>query len=155
FGGAERRGADRHEQRVVDRVTLVGPIEADQRHVLDQLIGDQIIAHKSSLQPVTISASTAVTPSPLAWTKSGLISISLISGTVRISRPTRAAVRASASTSAGGAPRNPWSSFAVRSLNSSSAIAGSGRSGGSRRTSPSASTQMPPRPTSTTGPHCG
>ena len=85
----------------------------------------------------------------------GLTSISTMSGRVRIRRPSAAATAATALISAGGEPRNPCSSFAVLSLPSSSTISSSVRSGAISRTSPRASTQMPPRPTIRTGPHRG
>src|SRR5580704_6111529 len=64
----------------------------------------------------TINASKAVAPCPLACTISGLTSISVNVGTVRINRPIAITVCTTASTSAGGAPRIPAKSFAERSL---------------------------------------
>src|SRR5262249_6757760 len=71
----------------------------------------------------TISASSAVAPCPLACTISGLTSISVSSGTVCISRPMAMTTRATASMSAGGAPRKPARTLAERSLRSASSAA--------------------------------
>ena len=59
----------------------------------------------------TINASATVTPSPTAWTITGLRSISaMMSGWSAASRDSATIKSASASTSAGGAPRTPSSS---------------------------------------------
>ena len=78
----------------------------------------------------TINASSAVAPCPLACTISGLTSISISSGMVCISRPIAMTACATASMSAGGAPRTPASSLAERSLRSASTICSSSASTG-------------------------
>ena len=78
--------------------------------------------HAAQFDQATISASNAVAPCPLACTISGLTSISVSSGTVCISRPMAMTTCATAAMSAGGAPRKPVSSLAVRSLCNASTI---------------------------------
>ena len=111
--------------------------------------------HAAQFDQATINASNAVAPCPLACTISGLTSISVSSGTVCISRPMAMTTCATAAMSAGGAPRKPASSLAVRRLCNASTICLSSASTGKSFTSPSASTQMPPRPSSNTVPQPG
>ena len=80
------------------------------------------------------------------------MSISVMLGLARICAPTCATTRAMALTSTAAAPRMPCSMTAALRRVSSTRMSSSAMSAGIRRTSLSASIQIPPKPTSTTGP---
>src|SRR5262249_17298321 len=109
--------------------TVLDPLDLDvaKMRLTQGIDVDVVDAHLSILPRVsqdqaTISASSAVAPCPSAWTISGLTSISVNAGTVCISRSIACTTRTTDSTSVGGAPRTPASSFALRSLPSASRI---------------------------------
>src|SRR5262249_51508477 len=109
-----------HAKNLLPRLELLHKAYEEERAEIRSQRSE--IGHLTSGYAVTTRAWRAVAPSPRAWTISGLTSISTISGQVCIKRPRTSTACATASTSAGGAPRKPVSSLAARSRCSAATI---------------------------------